>query len=68
MADQETRRGGEPGESLLQRLEEQIQNLERIEVAGLASEQLQEAIDNLRKEADDLRRIAPHIFVFVPRR
>jgi hypothetical protein len=55
--------------TLLYRLEEQIGNLKQIKVDDeRAMSQLREAIDELKQDAKILRKLAIHIFIFIPKR
>ena len=55
--------------NLVNRLAQQISALEKIDVEGhLEALKLREAIAELKKEAKILKKVAPHIYGFVPKK
>jgi hypothetical protein len=52
------------GQRLVDRLQQQIDRFQRMKLTGDSAKQLRDAIDELQKDVEDLKVVAP--FVFVP--
>lgn len=67
MADEQRTVGGQEEPSLLDRLQQQIDELERIEVSGSSRQRLDGVITGLRENVEEIKKIAFHLFFFVPK-